>query len=81
MTITITGDAKITMGGQDVTDIIKDKDTVSIEGLGCKISVCEHESDGSSYLETEMGVLEGHLNEFVDRNAHLKCKRCGEFYR
>lgn len=64
--ITVTGDAKITMGGQDVTEIVTDKDTVSIEGLGSKISVCEHEHNGQMLLSYP---------------GKYHCIKCGEFYR
>lgn len=70
--ITVTGDAKITMGGQDVADIVTDKDTVSIEGLGCRIEVCEHEASD----ERKPVFVE-------EAGAHIetKCIKCGEFYR
>ena len=68
--ITVTGDAKITMGGQDVTKTVTDKDFVSIEGLGCKIEVCQHESDGRNYGRLEWGGE----NKF-------RCKKCGDFYK
>ena len=66
MTIQITGNAKITMGGQDVTKIVKDKDTVSIEGLGCKIELCSHESPYAGDAAKYGGI---------------KCIKCGELYR
>ncbi len=68
--ITVTGDAKILMGGQDVTEIVTDKNTVSVEGIGCKIEVCEHESDGNA---TAL-LCNSPIYQF-------KCKKCGAYYR
>lgn len=57
--ITVTGNAKITMGGQDVTEIVTDKDIVSVEGLGCKIELTGVGSETNVSIEARHFMPKG----------------------